>query len=434
MILSVSQVEAFDSTQRAGCPRRWYFERVEGHKPEQTDAQTDGVAGHALLATYLATGQTPEGRVKMGKAVRAAIAKGVLPAPGPDLLIERRFSGQDQRTPDGKWIPVDVSKTLHIGRVPWDGFIDCLHGRDVVTVLDHKFTSDLEYAKQGAELINTVQMPVYALAALKWFPGATQFRLSHHYVCRTGEESDLRSALVTLDQVTERKAAIETTVASMQQIKTCTSQADVPFNRKACDAFGGCPHQSRCTAFKQRSVMLTPEELALFSDLPSVPAKAPASAPGAPAAPVQISDSEEVWDPAKKAFSPVAAPAPAPVTDHRAAIIPAAAPIEDPALPPPEKAKRGRKKTDKAIMEEIAKTTDMKAATTFTEESTRGVEGLLNGAVSADPVVSDVASDSRVSSAAPTYPLAIGYAPSVTRVVVELGPETLAALRALLTR
>ncbi len=280
-------MERFDPKQRGGCERRWYFTNVEGHEEPPTGAKTDGDKGHDLLAGYLKTGEGPEGRVKMGTAVRAVIAKGKLPTPGPDLLVEWRFSGQPKHiegTDD--WIPLDYSKTFWLGGLPWEGFIDLAYRReDAPTVLDHKFSADIHNnAKKKEDLIKTVQMPIYILALdrLPQFAGAPVWKIAHHNVARSGGESFIRGAVVTRDQVLERKADIKAVLERMKVIARATSQNEVPANKKSCDAWNGCPHQSRCHAFKERTkVELTAEEQALFADLDNVePAPRPMRQPG----------------------------------------------------------------------------------------------------------------------------------------------------------
>lgn len=264
--LSVSQAESFDPSQYGGCNRRWYFERVEGHKQEESDSKTDGTMGHALLATYLRTGQGPVGRVRMGKAVRAAIAKGELPAPGSDLQVEQRFDGQPQYDASGAHVPLDTAKTLWLGGVPWDGYIDLRFRRsDVPVILDHKFTSDIEGKLTAVpSLLGTIQLPVYCMDSLRVWPDAKRFIIAHHYVSRSGEQSLLRREIVTLDQVLEREEQITGLVREIDLVRTARNQNDVRFNREACTAFGGCPHQSRCSAFKEKVDMMTPEDYALF--------------------------------------------------------------------------------------------------------------------------------------------------------------------------
>ena len=276
-VLSISNAESFDHTQTGGCQLRWWFERVQGLRPEQDTAQSDGEKGHALLAEYFRTGASPKGRVKMGKAVTAAILKGELPNPGPDMLVESRFDGRPQRDAEGNWIPVDRDKTLWIGGVPWDGFVDLRFRRDgLVHVIDHKFSSDpLTYGKKSSDLINTIQLPVYVLDSLRIWPDAKTFRISHHYVAKTGTLSFFRDAVVGLDEVLERKSAIEALVPQMQSIAQVTNQRDVPFNRKSCSAWRGCPHQSICHAFKENKMALSAEEMALFGELDNLPPVAP---------------------------------------------------------------------------------------------------------------------------------------------------------------
>lgn len=322
---SVSQVESFDHNQKGGCERRWWFDRVQGLRPDQDDAQSEGDKGHELLAGYLRTGQTPEGRVKMGKAVRGAILKGELPKPTPDMLVEHRFSGQPKLDAEGKWIPLDESKTLVLGGVPWEGFIDLAFRREgeLPEIWDHKFSSDIHlYAKQGKELIKTVQMPVYVLAMQRVWPDAEDWQIVHHNIARTGVDSFVRSAVVHIDEVLERKAHIEGVVERMKLVAPVAAQDDVPFNRKSCHAWRGCPHQSICSAFKEKKVDLSPEELELFKGVDGAPPPAPPTS--------------------------VAAPSPVPTTT----------PVDDPSLPPPPTERKKREPKKKLMIEDQSTTPD----------------------------------------------------------------------------
>lgn len=304
MILSVSQVERFDTTQPAGCPRAWWFERVRWLRPEQTTAQSEGEAGHALLAEYLATGALPGKRVKMGKMVTGAIVKGDLPKPGDDLIVEQRFDGSPRPPSGAPWPDLDVAETLHVGGEPWDGFIDLAFRRGPIPeIWDHKFftparpdvsSNPYAYLKRGADLINTVQMPVYVLSQLPYWPDAKQWRIVHHYVSKQGVDSQIRAAVVHLDEVLEQKERIEKVVEQIRITSKAETQNEVPFNHRACSAFSGCPHQSICSAFKEKNtVQLTPEEAALFNDF-DAPAAAPATPAPAPVAqPEPVVDDEE---------------------------------------------------------------------------------------------------------------------------------------------
>ncbi len=344
--ISVSQAERFDHQQYGGCGLAWWFERRLGIWAEGGTGTDDGVAGHAHLARYFTTGEMVLKKAKMRKAVNAAIIRGntagELPKPGPDLLVEWRFSGQPQRDElkcacghireghhekgceglgaacqcegfEPAWIPVDVSKTLWLGGVPWDGMVDLAWRREETPdVRDHKFSSDPRaFAKKRSELITTIQMPLYTLALLRRaeFADANQWRIGHHNISRKGVDSFIRAATVSLDQVREREADIVRVVGEMEQAAQATDPLDVPFNLKSCDARMGCPHQSICPRFKQRqegtavnNVELSPEELAIFDGLddvaPAAPAPAPVAAAPAPAS-AQIPDSSPPLNPKK---------------------------------------------------------------------------------------------------------------------------------------
>lgn len=305
---SVSALTTFDHAQKGGCNRRWWFEYARGLRTEQHKSATDGEAGHALLAMYLSTGALPGKRVKMGKAVTAAILKGELPAPGADLVVEGRFDRQqkytdacecghlvlrhdkdgcagnagaggcDCKTARPVWYPLNTATTLSIAGVPLDGFIDLAYRRgDVPAIIDHKFKADLTPAAQfppelcaPEDLIKTIQLPVYVLSEHRRWPDADVWSIGHHYVSRRGIVSEIRSAIVHLDQVAERAANIEALVRQQAQLADVTDQNDVPFNRGSCTAWLGCPHQSNCRAFKENQVSLTPEEEAdLFGGSPA---------------------------------------------------------------------------------------------------------------------------------------------------------------------
>lgn len=297
-ILSVSQAEKFDAEQLGGCPRRWWFEDVRKLRPDDTTAHEDGHQGHRLLAQYLRTGERP-GRVRLGKAVNAVIDSGALPAPGPHLEVEQRFSGQPHYDAAGAFVPLDTSRTLWHAGHPWEGFIDLRFRRGparAVWVWDHKFSSDIHARALPEErLIRTVQLPIYALDSLRVWPDATVFNLVHLYVSRRGVESFVRQQSVTVEQVRERAEEVAGLVDQMDAVRTAAAQDDVPFNRAACHARMGCPHQFRCNAFRRRNTMmdLNDEEKALFfmaSEKPTAPERGVgAQATHHPAGPLPVS-------------------------------------------------------------------------------------------------------------------------------------------------
>jgi hypothetical protein len=274
LVLSASQAETFDPEQLGGCPRRWWFERVDGQERPSSASAEDGIAGHALLASWMRTGVLPS-RFKLLKAVKGALHR--LPARSPGQLVESRFDSQPH-DPDGLRRPLDRKRTLWLGGVPWDGYVD-LRWRDgdMVTVWDHKFSSDIDtYAKPADQLIRTIQMPVYALDSLRIWPDAKRFRLVHLYISRRGVHSFIREQTVTRDEIARRTGEIAALVARIQETAQATRQDDVPANRRACHAYNGCPHQSVCTAFRRKPMYeLSEEEKALFGMVSEVTGEKP---------------------------------------------------------------------------------------------------------------------------------------------------------------
>lgn len=261
--LSASQAERFDPEQVGGCKRRWYFQNVMRlDVPEPEASKEDGHAGHVLFAMHYRGEALPK-RHLMLKAVRGAIAKGDLPAREPGQLVESRFDGQPARDADGERVHLDTARTLWLGGVPWDGYVDLRFYRaGMITVLDFKFSSDIHaYAKPADSLINTVQMPVYALDSLRLWPEAQHVELIHYYVSRKGVDSFKRRQLVSTERIRQRGREIERIVADMRAVSEAKSPDDVPGNRKSCNTWSGCPFQSRCSAFKEKPKMdLNPEE------------------------------------------------------------------------------------------------------------------------------------------------------------------------------
>ncbi len=304
---SVSQVTSYDPAQEGGCPRRFWFERVNDLKPEQDNAQSEGSKGHALFAAWFATGQMPAKRVKMGKHVTAAILKGELPKPGGDLLVEERFDGQpmwrpvvddegqpvldDDGEPKREWVPLDKANTYWLAGIPWDGAIDLAYRRGPrPVILDLKFGSDPDAnAKRNDQLIKTVQMPIYVHSQMPYWPDAREYEIQHYNIKRSGIHSFMRRAVVTVDQVLERTAQIADLVEEMKGVALATSQDDVPFNRRSCHSWLGCPHQSICNAFKRNQMNFSAEDQDLFNELEgvSVDAAPPAAAPS-----LQVADTK----------------------------------------------------------------------------------------------------------------------------------------------
>jgi hypothetical protein len=166
--------------------------------------------------------------------------------------------------------------------------------------------------KRGDELLKTVQMPVYGAAMLNVWSDVREFVLAHHYVSKKGVDSLFRAATVTPDQIAARMREIARLVERMKTWAAATDQNDVPVaesaetpTKDACHARTGCPHQSICSAFTNRStpaMQLSESEAALFDDVPDL------DAPVAPT-PALSDDVPELDEPVAGAAPPAPAPA-----------------------------------------------------------------------------------------------------------------------------
>lgn len=287
---SVSQLEKFDRDQPGGCERRWYLEDLKGLKPKQGGAASKGDDGHELFAKHFKGEALPK-RASMRKTVGMAIEKCELPKPGPDLLVELRLDGQEkfhatEKNEDGspKWNTLDRERTIWLGGLPLDGFIDLTYQRGdaAPVVLDHKFSGEpheraLEKAgERGEKLIRGIQMPVYAHAMRRTWPDAPGFWLVHHYLNFTAGESFFRKAYVTVAQLDARIAEIAKIIERMRVLSDAPTQDEVPFNRKSCQYRYGCAMQSSCNAFRRNLMdQLSETEASLFDETPSASAPTP---------------------------------------------------------------------------------------------------------------------------------------------------------------
>ncbi len=86
-------------------------------------------------------------------------------------------------------------------------------------VKDWKTTASFDYAKTERELGDNIQMTTYAEAGLRAWPQYERARLTHVYFRTRG-----------------------------------TPEAKLVTNRKSCDAYRGCPHRGRCSAYRSNSL------------------------------------------------------------------------------------------------------------------------------------------------------------------------------------
>jgi hypothetical protein len=224
IVLSSSQIERYDL-----CKRRWGLEYIAGRRsPPHPSAQL-GTDIHKQLENWLRTGTPPNKDIKAGQVATRMLRH--LPPPGTGI-VERDFH-------------FTTRNGIHFtGFIDWSGIFE-----DWPTTIDHKSTSNLQYAKTEADLHNDTQALLYTLAGCEGF-GTDSMQLFWNYGCTKGAVAEVRAVktrvrLAVVEEKFER--IIEPVAAEMVALRISKPDPmSLPPNPAACGAFGGCPHQNIC--------------------------------------------------------------------------------------------------------------------------------------------------------------------------------------------
>lgn len=244
MKFSATQIKLFKL-----CQRKWAFGYIEKIKAPTTSKQQFGLDMHTELERWLKNGRPPS-NTPPGNIAKQGIRPGVLPTPGPKLLIE-------------KWIDlpfVDGSRLV--------GFVDCAappgyEGVAEPLVIDHKSTSDLHWAMKEEELREDPQAIIYALWAMRnWQTTKARSRWVYYAASSPLDGSPRkpkgsRAVECLFDADDEQFQAVfsdlQATARAMIEAHARFKRAnDVDGNPRGCGVYGGCPYADRCA--------LTPED------------------------------------------------------------------------------------------------------------------------------------------------------------------------------
>jgi len=339
---SVSALTSFDPESYAGCPLRWWQQRVGGKPEPETKSQGQGKAIHSEVEEYLKTGN--EG--VLGPIAREGLR--FLPRPGDDLVIEGDFGDLGEALAQreafhrsggveaGLLTKMERAAGLIAGMVPLQGYIDLRHGRGefvdatgillkekpehgkVVEVVDHKSTSDIDaYAKSPSEMAETIQMLGYANFVLNVVPDADHVRVSHiYYQTRGSKRAKKITALLSANVAREKWRRVDKLAVYMEEVARQTRPEDVEGNKKSCTAYRGCPHISYCPGAHRSFSKQGDQRMSLFGNTTTpttngTPAAAPSGslfgsvqkiATPAPVSPAPVQDRAAI-DAAKQKFA-----------------------------------------------------------------------------------------------------------------------------------
>jgi len=316
--VSPSQFNTF-----ADCKRQWWFQSVLGLSTPQRPSAALGEAVHAQLETYLDTGKQPDD-TEAGRIARAGLS--LLPAPG---VVWTEVSMSSHKREDRQKAALSGVPEMTLAGVRVNGFIDVLDlSGERPLVLDHKTTSNLQYAKTADQLRDDPQMVLYGSFALSV---ADHMSLevdrvdTGHVVYLTKGAPLARKTVVTLDRdhLSKERARLAGTVEEMKGYATVRDPDSVPGEPTSCNKYGGCHFRDKCaalgalsaspTTFAERfraeppTTENTMSNIDPMAALKAIKARKAAEAAEAAAAPAT---EQSVTTPAPAATQSVATPAP----------------------------------------------------------------------------------------------------------------------------
>lgn len=238
---SATGITTADPNSFGGCTRKWWYDYVAGEKAPATKAMMGGTALHTEVENHLLLGHSLQSPLALSGFM-------FIPRPGPGLEIERPIHFTT-RTGVDIYGHVDLYN-FRQEYIDADGTLQRDQERSF-EVKDWKTTSDFQYAKTERELKENIQLITYAEAGFRLRPDAEHSRMTHVYFRTRGAPA---SKLVTVSRTRAEVAArwhySEGIVRVMADVVRETSPEAVPGNRRACDAYSGCPHRGKCSVFK----------------------------------------------------------------------------------------------------------------------------------------------------------------------------------------
>lgn len=252
---SVSSLKKGDPKSLEGCPRAYFRRYVDRVKEPQKDSAAESERYHGETSHFLTTGE---------KRVSAIVSRGlhVLPAPGPDLLVEQEISGA----------PKLSRPVVFAAGIPLLGKVDLAHRRGVnvgcsdiedtielpntAEVADHKFVSSFDRNLAPIQLPRDIQMAGYGQWAVNVWPDVERVRLSHHYFHKKKNTPAIKVSTVVDRRVIEENwnsvEGLARLLVDIARFKGDWNQVEA--NTKACGAYGGCHYATNgCAAFHAHS-------------------------------------------------------------------------------------------------------------------------------------------------------------------------------------
>ena len=214
IFLSASQIGTWTD-----CKRKWGFQYLDGIRSPPNPSAALGVRVHAVLEAWLRDGTAFDLSTLEGQIASSGLAH--LPMPG-EAEVEKGF----------------VVKT---DAASYRGYIDASFGGDPPTVLDHKTTGNLQWAKTEDDLRKDIQATIYAAEAmsrtgkdaveLRWVYYTTKKPYQSHKVSLVVLREDIEKNFDEIDLIA---------IDILGAYKNFRTGKELPPSPQACGAYGGC--------------------------------------------------------------------------------------------------------------------------------------------------------------------------------------------------
>ncbi len=309
------------------CQRKWAWRKIGGIEVAPHPSAALGTEGHRMLEAYFKQGTPIDGTTTIGQACLHSLP--YLPTPGV-AVPEEEFS-------------------FSYEGIAWNGYIDLqLRGM----VIDHKFTGDFKWALTEATLPKDIAATLYATWQFLKYDHLDEVTLYWVYNHTKRRATKPVTGKITRAQAASQLAELVPVAKEMtRHLQVAKDPLVLSPSIEACEAYGGCPHRSRCNLGQvERLGSIMSQGSAAFLAAAGVnpfAAPAPATPPASPFGPAPTAAPQPINPfaqhapaapaPAPAAPAPVAAPAaPVPVFQAPPAV-PVAAPVfqAPPAVPVP---------------------------------------------------------------------------------------------------
>jgi hypothetical protein len=240
------KVSATSIQEYALCARKFWITHntPKDQRPPPTEAQRFGIRLHEAEETWLKEGKLPEVSESDPESfkIRALVELAIPFLPPPNTA--------------GSAVEQWIEMPTYAGGPRFVGKVDLMDSRtEIIEVTDHKTfkksSKNHTYLGRGQELQDSIQMASYGRYVLTdaRFSGKdrSKVKIRHVYFRVDGDPFvDQAVGEITKEKAEETWQSTLNLIRGMSDTAKATRFEDVTPNVYSCEAFGGCPYQSKC--------------------------------------------------------------------------------------------------------------------------------------------------------------------------------------------